>query len=82
MFGGIAEAIASISTMFAKLFEYKTVEVEQKPTIEIIKDKKDYKKATNIAENIIELAQRYKQDMTFADRLRFARLCESFKKHN
>lgn len=82
MFGGIAEAVSALSTMFAKLFELKTVTTEQRPTTEIIQDKKDYKKATDIAEKIIDIVQKYKPEMTFADRLRFSRLCESFKKHN
>ena len=48
----------------------------------IIKDKKDYKKATNIAEKIIDIAQQYKADMTFAHRLKFVRLVQAFKKYN
>lgn len=74
--------ITAISNMFAKLFELKTVKVENRPTTEIIEEKKDYKKGTDIAEKIIEIAQRYKQEMTFSHRLKFSHLCEQFKKYN
>lgn len=74
--------ITAISNMFSKLFELKTTQVENQSTTQVIEDKKDYKKATNIAEKIIDITQKYKPEMTFAHRLKFARLCEDFKKYN
>lgn len=65
-----------------KLFEWKTTKTQHQSETEIIKDKKDYKKATNIAEKIIDIAQQYKADMTFAHRLKFVRLVQAFKKYN
>ena len=61
--------ITSLSNLFARLFEWKTTKTQHQSETEIIKDKKDYKKATNIAEKIIDIAQQYKADMTFAHRL-------------
>ena len=74
--------ISAIGNMFAKLFEFKTAQVENQATTEIIEDKKDYKKATNIAEKIINLSKKYRSKMTFADRLNFSHLCEKFNKYN
>lgn len=74
--------ITAISNMFSKLFEFKTAQVENQAQTEVIEDKKDYKKATDIAEKIIDIAQNYKQKMTFAHRLRFVHLVQNFKKHN
>lgn len=78
----ISTLVSNISNMFAKLFELKTVQVEQQATTEIIDDKKDYKKATNIAEKIITISQKYKPEMTFADRLNFTHLVQKFQKYN
>ena len=71
-----------LSNLFAMLFEWKTTKTQHQSETEIIKDKKDYKKATNIAEKIIDIAQQYKADMTFAHRLKFVRLVQAFKKYN
>ena len=64
------------------IFNYFSTVKEKQSETEIIKDKKDYKKATNIAEKIIDIAQQYKADMTFAHRLKFVRLVQAFKKYN
>ena len=82
MFSSISAAISSLSNMFSKFFELKTVENQNLPTTEIIDDKRDFKKALNVAEKIINLVQKYKSKMTFSDRLRFAHLSESFFRHN
>ena len=74
--------ISAIGNMFAKLFEFKTAQIENQVTTDIIGDKKDYKKATNIAEKIITLSKKYKSKMTFADKLNFSHLCEKFNKYN
>lgn len=74
--------ITTIGNMFAKLFELKTKQVENQSTTEVIDDKKDYKKATNIAERIITISQKYKTEMTFADRLNFSHLVQKFQKYN
>lgn len=74
--------ITAISKMLSKLFEFKTSQVENQAQTEVIEDKKDYKKATDIAEKIIDIAEKYKPEMTFAHRLNFTHLVQSFKKHN
>lgn len=74
--------LTTIGNMLTKLFELKKTQVENQVTTEIIDDKKDYKKATNIAEKIIEISQKYKQEMTFADKLNFSHLVQKFQKYN
>ncbi len=74
--------LTAIGNMLTKLFELKKTQVENQATTEIIDDKKDYKKATNIAEKIIEISQKYKQEMTFADKLNFSHLVQKFQKYN
>ncbi len=74
--------ITAVSNMFAKFFEFKTTGIKNQAQTDVIEDKKDYKKAIDIAEQIIEIAQNYKSDMTFAHRLKFVHLINSFRKHN
>ena len=72
----------SFGDILAKFLEFKKSKVENQAQTEIIEDKKDYKKATDIAEKIIDIAQNYKSKMTFAHRLKFVHLVDSFKKYN
>ena len=75
-------AIKSIGDFFKSIFDFAKTSKEHQSETEIIKDKRDYKEATNIAEKIIDIAQKYKTEMTFADRLKFYRLLEKFQEHN
>lgn len=43
-------------------------------------DKKDLKKATNIAEQIIEITRKYESSMSKKDRRRFKSLVKKFNK--
>ncbi len=76
------QLLSSISNLISKLFEFKSVQITNQTTTEIIDEKKDYKKAVNIAEKIINIAQKYKSEMTMADRLRFSKQVEKFQKYN
>ena len=74
--------VTAISNMLAKFFELKITGIENQAQSSVIEDKRDYKKATDIAEKIIEIAQNYKSDMTFAHRLKFVHLVKKKKKYN
>lgn len=78
----IAAAFQAFCTAVSKLFELKTVQVQKQETTEIIHEKKDFKKATNIAEEIISLTQKYYSKMTLCDKLKFSRLLNRFYKVN
>ena len=74
--------ISALGNLFANIFEYKTTELKTKPNIEIIKDKKNYKKATNIAEKIINISNKYKNYMNSSDKRKLANLIKIFEKYN
>lgn len=76
------QLLSSIGNLLSKLFEFKSVQIINQTTTEIIDEKKDYKKAVNIAEKIINIAQKYKSEMTMADRLRFSKQVKKFQKYN
>ena len=50
--------VTAISNMLAKFFELKITGIENQAQSSVIEDKRDYKKATDIAEKIIEIAQK------------------------
>lgn len=77
-----SSVITAVSELFTKFFELKRTQIENQSQTEIIEEKTDYKKATNIAEKIIDIAEKYTKYMTFAHRLRFVHLVQTFKKYN
>ena len=74
--------ITSLSNLFARLFEWKTTKTQHQSETEIIKDKKDYKKATNIAEKIFEITDNYLDYFSLANKLKYKRLMSKFKDKN
>lgn len=74
--------ITGVSDLLTGIFKFKTAKIENLSSVEIIADKKDYKKAVDIAEKIIAIADNYKSKMTFSHRLKFCHLIEKFKAHN
>lgn len=56
------------------------VSVENQETTSLVGDKKDLKKATNIAEQIIEITRKYESSMSKKDRRRFKSLAKRFNK--
>ena len=76
------QLITAISNMFEGLFKFKKTKIENQATSEIIHEKKDYKKATNIAEKLIRLCTKYKTKMSFSDQLKFSNLSKNFEKYN
>lgn len=78
----LSTLIISFNKLISNFFDFKAKSVENKATLEVIEEKKDYKKATNITEKIINICTKYKKVMTFADRLKFSHLVQDFQKHN
>lgn len=78
----VMSVITAVSNLFAGVFKFKTAKIENLACVEVVEDKKDYKKAVDIAEKIITIADKYKFDMTFSHRLRFCHLVEDFKRYN
>ena len=78
----ISTVITALGNLLSKFFDWKKSETEHKLETDIISDKKDYKKAVDIAEKIIDIAEKYKQEMSMAHRLKFSHLVQDFKKYN
>lgn len=82
MFISISAFLQSIFNAFSKAFDYKKTTIEKQAETEIISEKRDYKKATNIAEKIIDIAIKYKEFMTWNDKRLLTRYINNFKKVN
>ena len=59
---------------------FQTSKVENQETTSLVGDKKDLKKASNIAEQIIEITRKYESSMSKKDRRRFKSLIKKFNK--
>jgi hypothetical protein len=56
--------------------------LENKPTLEIVKEKKSLKKATNYTEQIIEIVDKYTNCFTKSDLRKYKSLKKKFNKNN
>ena len=64
------------------IFNYfRTIKEKQSET-EIIKEKRDYKEATNIAEEIFEITDMYLNSFSKADKREYRSLMSKFKEKN
>ena len=78
----ISAAVEAVSNAVKSVFDFASTAKENQSETEVIKEKRDYKKATDIAEKIIKIAEIYKPDMSFVHRLELSNLIEKFKKYN
>ena len=62
--------------------KYKTTKLEKQESSDIITNKNKLKKAGNIAEEIIEISNKYKSVMTAADKRKLNSLIKKFNKHD
>ena len=76
-FSALLQSLLDCASQFAK---YGQAKVEHQETTDIISDKKDLEKAGNIAEQIIEIAQKYKSSMSKRDQRRLKSLVKRFNK--
>lgn len=66
--------------VFSKLLTTKQKKIEKQESIDILTDKKDLKKAGNIAEQIIEITLNYKFLMSKKDQRKIESLVKKFNK--
>ena len=59
---------------------YQSVKMENQETTSVLGDKKDLKKAGNIAEQIIEIARKYESSMSNRDLRKLKSLIKKFNK--
>ena len=76
-FSALLQSLLDCASQFAK---YRQAKVEHQETTNIIADKNNLEKAGNIAEQIIELAQKYKSCMSKRDQRKLKSLIKRFNK--
>lgn len=77
---GIQVTVQALLNCLTQFFSYKKVKTENQDESEIIDDKKDLKKASDIAEKIIQIAFKYQDSMSKLDRLKLNSLIKQFNK--
>ena len=77
---GFSALLQSLADCISQLARYGQVRIENQETTNIIADKTDLEKAGNIAEQIIEIAQKYKSSMSKRDQRRLKSLVKRFNK--
>lgn len=79
---GVQATVKALLDCLTQFFSYKKVKTENQDETEIIDDKRDLKKATDIAEQIIEISLRYQSLMSRSDRNKLNSLIKRFNKTN
>lgn len=77
---GFSALLQSLADCISQLARYGQAKVEHQETTDIISDKKDLEKAGNIAEQIIEIVQKYRSSMSKRDQRRLKSLVKRFNK--
>ena len=77
---GFSALLQSLADCISQLARYGQVRIENQETTNIIADKTDLEKAGNIAEQIIEIAQKYKSYMSKRDQRKLKSLIKRFNK--
>ena len=78
----ISSAVTAFFNMIKHFFHMKSTSNEHAAEISVVHDKKDLKKASNYAEEIIDLADKYKHWFTKSDLTKYNKLKRLFKKYN
>lgn len=78
----ISSAVQAFFEMMKQLFKMREVDIKNKPTTEIVKDKKLLKKGSDYAEKIIDLIDNYEHLLDKKDLRRYRTLKTKFKKYN
>lgn len=77
---GIQVTIQAMLNCLTQFFSYKKVKTENQDEAEIIDDKRNLKKAADIAEQIIQISLRYQSSMSRSDRNKLNSLIKRFNK--
>lgn len=78
----ITTSITAFCEMLKSLFDWKKIQNIFKASNQIIKDKKDLKKATNYAEKIFEITDKYTKYFNKTDLKRYENWKRQFSKFN
>ena len=77
---GFSAMLKSMFDCISQFSKYGQTKIENQETTLIIKDKEDLEKAGNYAEQIIEIALRYKSSMSKRDQRKLRSLVKKFNK--
>lgn len=77
---GFSALLQSLTDCISQIVKYSQIKVERQETTNIIADKNNLEKAGNIAEQIIEIAQKYKSSMSKRDQRKLKSLIKKFNK--
>ncbi|HIZ28883.1 MAG TPA: hypothetical protein H9673_06815 [Candidatus Adamsella sp.] len=77
---GLSAIIKSFFDCISQFAKYGQAKIENQETTTIIEDKENLEKARNIAEQIIEIAQKYKSSMSKRDQRKLKSLIKKFNK--
>lgn len=77
---GLSAIIKSFLDCISQFAKYDQAKIENQETTTIIEDKENLEKAGNIAEQIIEIAQKYKSSMSKRDQRKLKSLIKKFNK--
>ncbi len=78
----IDDAIQSVGEAFTSLFNWLRTNKEEQSQTQLIKDKKRLKDATNIAEEIFEITDNYKDFFAEDDTANYDKLRKKFDKRD
>jgi len=78
----ISEAVRAFFDMLNGAFLMNITGMKQKPTLEVVKDKKSLKKGTDYAEKIIDLVDKYEDKFDPKDLKKYRSLKTKFRKYN
>lgn len=75
-------AISSLMELLKSLCGLKQTDLENKTTLEVVKDKKSLKKGTNYAEKLIDITDKYVKFFSDSDLKRYKSLKRKFRNNN
>ena len=79
---GISAAIKAVFDSLPYFFSFAKTRKEHQSESEVIKDREKLQKASDVAEDILILAFKYKRYMTEKDQKKLLYLLRKFKKNN
>lgn len=78
----ISSAVTALFNMVKHFFHMKATSNEHAAEISVVHDRKDLKRASNYAEEIIDLADKYKHWFKPSDLKKYEKLKKLFKRYN
>lgn len=78
----ISSAITAFFEMLKQFFATKQTGIQECTTTEIVKEKKQLKKASDITENILDITDKYYNLFDKKDKRRYTLLKKKFKRSN